>query len=119
MQGPSSACNWNSSSSRVCSEVAASRRSCSSGSASRKPGRRDIEQLGAAFGELGQQVDDVEVVEQAVDERDDRVQYTGFTRGFGHVSHSFLGRACISRPPACSRRSRMSRATSVALRPVA
>src|SRR3984893_14079505 len=37
MQGPSSACNWKSSSSWVCSEVAASKRSCPSGSASRNP----------------------------------------------------------------------------------
>src|ERR1700738_3533657 len=37
MQGPSSACNWKSSSSWGCSEVAASKRSAPSGSASRNP----------------------------------------------------------------------------------
>src|ERR1700737_1414437 len=37
MQGPSSACNWKSSSSWVCSEVAASKGGCPSGSPSRNP----------------------------------------------------------------------------------
>ena len=51
--------------------------------------RRDIQQVGAALGELGEQVDDVEVVEQFVDERYDRAQYTSFTRGIGHVALLF------------------------------
>ena len=80
-------------------------------------GGRDVEQFGAALGELGQQVDDVEVVEQGVDERDDRVQHAGFTRGFGHVS--LLPWCRNQSASSLSRRSRMSRATSVALRPVA
>ena len=36
------------------------------------------------FGEFGDQLDDVEVVEQDVHEGDHRVQYAGFARGFGH-----------------------------------
>ena len=102
--------------------MAASRRSCSQRVGEQEPGRLDVEQLGAALGELGQQVDDVEVVEQAVDERYDRVQYAGFTRGVGHVAHSFLDcsrSGTHQSASSFSRRSRMSRATSVALRPVA
>ena len=51
-----------------------------------KSGGGDVEQLGAALGEFGQQVHHVEVLEQGVDERDDRVQHAGFTRGFGHFT---------------------------------
>ena len=66
--------------------VAASRRSWSNGSAEQEAGGGDVEQLGAALGEFGQQVDDVEVHEQGVDERDHRVQHAGFTRSFGHFT---------------------------------
>jgi hypothetical protein len=45
---------------------------------------RDVQQLSTAFCEPGQQVDHVEVVEQAVDESDDGVQYLRFTRVVGH-----------------------------------
>ena len=74
------------------------------------------------FGEFGQQLHDVEVVEQAVDEGDHRVQYAGFTRGFGHAAPPFMSVAVTGAHQSASsrsRRSRMSRATSVALRPVA
>ena len=47
-------------------------------------GSRDVEQLSAPFGQAGQQVDDVEIVEQAVNELDDGVQHLGFTRGISH-----------------------------------
>ena len=40
-------------------------------------GRGDVEQTGAALGELGEQVDDVEVVEKAVDEGDYRIEDSG------------------------------------------
>jgi hypothetical protein len=42
--------------------------------------------VSTALCEPGQQIDDVEVGEQAVDERDDGVQYAGFTRGVTHVA---------------------------------
>ena len=42
--------------------------------------RRDIQQLCALLGELGEQVNNVEVVEQTVHQRDDRVQDASFTR---------------------------------------
>ena len=42
--------------------------------------RRDIQQLRALLGELGEQVNNVEVVEQTVHQRDDRVQDASFTR---------------------------------------
>jgi hypothetical protein len=37
-----------------------------------------------ACGEISEQLDHVEVVEQAIDEGDDRVQDTGFPRCVGH-----------------------------------
>jgi hypothetical protein len=46
--------------------------------------RRDIQQLRALLGELGEQVNNVVVVEQTVHQRDDRVQDAGFTRYLGH-----------------------------------
>ena len=46
--------------------------------------RRDIQQLRALLGELGEQVNNVEVVEQTVHQRDDRVQDASFTRYLGH-----------------------------------
>ncbi len=46
----------------------------------------DVEQGGAAHGEIGQQVHHVEVVEQAVDEGDDGVQHLGFARDIGHCA---------------------------------
>ena len=79
-----------------------------------KSGGGDVEEVGALLGEVGQQVDDVEVVEQRVDERDDGVEHAGFARDVGHVAlHGYSSRSRVRR------RSRMSRATSVALRPVA
>jgi hypothetical protein len=48
----------------------------------------NVEQIGTAFGELGQQVNNVEVVEQAVDERDHSVQHAGFTWGIAHVAQT-------------------------------
>ena len=62
-------------------------------------GGGDVEQLGAALGEFGQQVHHVEVVEQGVDEGDHRVQHAGFTRGFGHFTLRPWA-LCISRPRA-------------------
>ena len=81
-----------------------------------KAGGGDVEQLGTTFGEFGQQVHDVEVLEKGVDEGDDRVQNAGFTRDCGH----FRLRPWMRHQSASSLslRSRMSRATSVALRPV-
>ena len=43
-------------------------------------GRGDVEQVGTAFGQVGQQVHDVEVVEQPVHQRDHRAQHAGFAR---------------------------------------
>ena len=42
--------------------------------------RRDIQQLRALLGELGEQVNNIEVVEQTVHQRHDRVQDASFTR---------------------------------------
>ena len=82
----------------------------------------DFEQLSTSLREAGQQLDDVEIVEQAVDERHDGGEHAGFARSVSHIA--LLPGMCLS-PIAhqsasiFSRRSRMSRATSVALRPVA
>jgi hypothetical protein len=46
--------------------------------------RRDIQQLRAPLGQLGEQVNNVEVVEQTVHQRDDRVQDASFTKYLGH-----------------------------------
>jgi len=84
--------------------------------------RRDVEQLNTVLCERGQQVDYVEIFEQAVDERDDGVQYPGFTRVsvtvpfFLDLQNSPSAHQSASR---FNRRSRMSPATSVTLRPEA
>lgn len=57
----------------------------------------DVEQLSTSLGEIGQQVDDVEVAEQAVDERDDGVQHAGFTRSVSHRA-SVPDRSCLCEP---------------------
>lgn len=46
----------------------------------------DVEEFDALLGEFGEQVDDVEVDEQSVDERDDGAEHLGFARGVGHVA---------------------------------
>ena len=86
------------------------------GRAGRREGSRRTPRRAARHcaGEFGEQVDDVEVLEEGVDEGDDRVQHAGLTRGFGHTTPSLV---CIN-ASSLSLRSRMSRATSVALRPV-
>ena len=78
-----------------------------------KPRGRDVEQLRATLGEPSQQVDHVEVVEQAVNERDHGIQYPDLTSGVSHAA-SFRD---VSIPPdahqsasSFKRRSRMSRA---------
>lgn len=46
--------------------------------------RSDIQQLRALLGEPSEQVNNVEVVEQTVHQRDDRIQDASFTRYLGH-----------------------------------
>ena len=73
-----------------------------------QPRGGDVEELRAVFGQLGQQLDDVEVLQQAVHQGDDGVQHAGLARYLGHQPSA-------SR----SRWARISRATSVAVFPVA
>jgi hypothetical protein len=43
--------------------------------------RADVEEIRAALGEIGQQLDDVEVVEKAIDDGDDGTEDAGFPGG--------------------------------------
>jgi hypothetical protein len=51
----------------------------------KEAGSFDVEKVGALFGELGKQVNNVEVIEQAVDQSDHRGKHAGFTGGIGHA----------------------------------